>query len=115
MRLPNGENAYVDPAKLRDYFLDPEHPRGKHKARIFNATLGITLANQGSLRDALLKAARTDVATVGEPSEYGKRYAVEFRMKTPVGEATVRSGWIVRQDEDFPRLTSCYVMRRISP
>lgn len=28
-----------------------------------------------------------------------------------VGSVTIRSAWIVRDDEDFPRLTTCYVVR----
>jgi hypothetical protein len=35
---------------------------------------------------------------------------LDFEMRTAVGTATVRSGWIVRHGEDFPRLTSCYVV-----
>jgi hypothetical protein len=33
-------------------------------------------------------------------------------MTTPVGRALVPSSWIVRDGEDFPRLTSCYVLPR---
>jgi hypothetical protein len=33
MKLPNPKRAVVDIAKLRDYILNPEHPRGRHKAR----------------------------------------------------------------------------------
>jgi hypothetical protein len=32
MKLSNPENAVADVRKLRDYCLNPEHPRGKHKA-----------------------------------------------------------------------------------
>ncbi|MEO8681206.1 MAG: DUF6883 domain-containing protein [Vicinamibacterales bacterium] len=32
MKLPAGEAAIVDRQKLVDYGLNPEHPRGKHKA-----------------------------------------------------------------------------------
>lgn len=40
MKLPNAENAVIDIAKLRDYSLNPNHPEGKHKARVFQAKLG---------------------------------------------------------------------------
>jgi hypothetical protein len=40
MNLPGGGDAIVDIAKLRDYCLDSRHPRGRHKARVFAATLG---------------------------------------------------------------------------
>jgi hypothetical protein len=35
MKLPNGEHAVVDSAKLREYCLNPHHARGRHKARVF--------------------------------------------------------------------------------
>ena len=38
----------------------------------------------------------------------GDRAVVDLAKLT--GEATVRSSWIVRSGEDFPRLTSCYVL-----
>ena len=40
MTLPHAEAAVVevvDPRKLRDYCLNPNHPRGKHKARVFRS------------------------------------------------------------------------------
>jgi hypothetical protein len=37
MKLPNGEAAFIDLAKLRDYSLSAMHPEGKHKARVFFA------------------------------------------------------------------------------
>ena len=42
MRLSSAQHAVVDPAKLRDYCLNPKHPRGRHKARVFAASLGMT-------------------------------------------------------------------------
>lgn len=35
---------------------------------------------------------------------------LDFEMETEAGTATVRSGWIVRREEEFPRLTSCWVI-----
>jgi len=37
VRIRNAEHAVVDPAKLRDYLLSPEHPVGRAKARYFTA------------------------------------------------------------------------------
>jgi uncharacterized protein DUF6883 len=42
MKLPGSENAVADIAKLRDYCLNPSHPRGRHKARNFAALAGLT-------------------------------------------------------------------------
>lgn len=110
MRLPNPEFAVVDLRKLRDYCLNPEHPRGKHKAQVFSVALGLGAGDAEELRETLLSAARSEEAITGEEDEYGKRYVLDSEMRTAVGTATVRSGWIVRHGEDFPRLTSCYVV-----
>ena len=50
------------------------------------------------------------VAVPAEEDDYGRRYVIDFRMKGPVRSATVRSIWILRRNEDFPRLATCYVL-----
>jgi hypothetical protein len=62
------------------------------------------------LREAPLSAARSEEAVAGEEDENGKRYVLDFEMRTAVGTATVPSGWIVRHGEDSPRLASCHVV-----
>jgi hypothetical protein len=109
MKIPGGERAVVDIAKLRDYCLNEQHPRGRHKARVFASVLGFTAADADVLRQALLKAALEAEALQGERDDYGQRYVVELNVRGPQGRATVRSSWIVLHGEDFPRLTSCYV------
>jgi hypothetical protein len=110
MRLPNGEHGVVDIAKLRDYCLSLNHPRGRHKARVFAAALGLTADQAEELRDALLEAVRTEEATATDQDEHGQRYMLDFTMNGSSGEVRVRSSWIIRSGEDFPRLTSCYVV-----
>ncbi|MGH7960744.1 MAG: DUF6883 domain-containing protein [Candidatus Binatia bacterium] len=112
MLLPNGERAIVDLRKLRDYCLNPDSPRGRHKARIFRAALGITAAEAPQLRAKLLEVARTEKAQRGELDLYGQRYTIDFEMHTQVGKATVRSSWIVLQGKPMPRLTTCYIKKR---
>lgn len=113
MRLPNGKNAVVDIRKLTEYCLDIDNPRGRHKARVFAASLGITVENAARLREKLLEAARTiDSAVLGENDAYGQRYTIDFELTTGVGTASVRSGWIILHSETIPRLTTCYVLKR---
>lgn len=40
MKLPGGTGAIVELSKLRDYCLDPHHPRGRHKAWVFLSGTG---------------------------------------------------------------------------
>lgn len=111
MRLPNAEKARVDLSKLRHYCLDSTHPRGRHKARVFAARLGIEAEHAEELRRALLDAARTsENAFASEEDGFGRRFVLDFDMSGPRGKAKIRSGWIIRAGEDLPRLTSCYVL-----
>jgi hypothetical protein len=110
MKLPNSDRAFVDIAKLRGYCLNVNHRRGQHKARVFAAALVLTAEDAEFLRDALLSAAQSYDAVPTEEIEYGQLYVLDFLISRPVGQAIVCSGWIVCKDEDFPRLTSCYVL-----
>lgn len=110
MQLPNPERAIVDLKKLRDYCLSTEHPRGRHKARMFAAVLGFTARDTEELQRALLNAAHTYEAFSLERDDYGQRYAVDFPLIGPGGMAAIRSLWIVRYGENFPRLITCYVL-----
>ena len=74
VKLPNPENAVVETRKLRDYCLSPEHPRGRHKARVFASALGLTVDDSQELRRALLAAALSEEALVAEEDQYGQRY-----------------------------------------
>ena len=109
-KLLNPENAVVETRKLRDYCLSPEHPRGKHKARVFASALGLAAEDSEELRQALLSAAVSEEAAPTGVDEHGQRYMLDFEMSTEAGSAIVRSGWIVRSGEDFPRFTSCWVL-----
>jgi hypothetical protein len=117
MKLPNAENAVVDIAKLRDYCLNPNHPEGKHKARAFEAKLGIGINDAERLRQIILEAILKTEATEQEGTECGRRFVVDFEVSWPEGKfvlntALVRTAWIIRNDEKIPRLTTCYNPRR---
>lgn len=111
MKLPNAENAVIDTRKLTDYCLDPESPRWRHKARVFESALGFTLDNAEELKQAILDAIVHGEAVIGELDFYGQRYRVDCRIVNEIGSAVVRTGWIVRPGEDFPRLTTCFVLK----
>ncbi len=110
MELPNAAQAIVEIEKLRDYCLSESHPRGKHKARVFESALGLTASDVNELRDAIISAIQTEEAIAGERDEYGQRYVVDFPVKRLDREAKIRSAWIIRHGENVPRLTSCYVL-----
>lgn len=110
MKLPNFEQAVVEIKKLRDYSLNPLHEVGKHKARVFQAALGLTLADADWLREKLLEAAHSEEAVTGAASVFGEKYIIDVLIVRKDRSATVRTAWIVEYGTDFPRLTSCYVL-----
>lgn len=107
MLIPNAKNAVVDIRKLRDYCLNPEHDDGKHKARLFSSILGMTADNAEELRQILLEIIQTDEAQLGRRDGFGQRYTLDFTIEWQNRSATLRSGWIIENDSDIPRLTTC--------
>jgi hypothetical protein len=107
--LPNVDRAVVDIAKLRDYCLNPDHEDGKHKARVFASALGLRQGDADWLRVRLLEAAAHEQAIMILKNRFGTLYMIDFLLTTSSRSAVVRSCWIVRICEDFPRLTTCYV------
>jgi hypothetical protein len=110
MKLPGGERAVVDIAKLRDYCLNVSHVRGRHKARVFASVLDLASADAEFVRGELLHAARDGDAVHRDSDKYGDRYTVDFELVRGNRHAIVRSAWIVLRGGTDPRLTSCYVL-----
>ncbi|MGB6745889.1 MAG: DUF6883 domain-containing protein [Terracidiphilus sp.] len=110
MKLPNGEASIVEIEKIRDYCLSPVHPRGRHKARVFESLLGMTAAHSEELRAALLDAALKEDATPGASDQYGARYIIDFELRRDELTANIRSCWIVRSGEIAPRFVTCYIL-----
>lgn len=110
MPLPNAERALIDFRKLADYSLSPTHPVGRHKSIVFRRALGFTVDDAATLHGLLARAVLVYEAVPGHLDEFGQRYTVDFPAATAFGSAVLRSAWIVRPTEDFPRLTTCFVL-----
>jgi hypothetical protein len=110
MQLPGADRAVVDVRKLRDYVLNPLHPRGRHKARAFASALEIVQSDAELLRQWLLRSALTGEAVPRESDQYGQRYVLDFECVKGERRAIVRSGWIVLSGEAYPRMTTCFVL-----
>jgi hypothetical protein len=108
MLIPNGELAIIDIRKLRDYCLNLNHDTGKHKARLFLSILGMTAEDAEDLRLILLEAIITQAARLQRQDEFGQRYALDFSVEWQNKSAILRSGWIIENDSEIPKLTTCY-------
>ena len=109
MKLPGGEQAVIPIAKLREYCLNPEHPVGKHKARVFRATLGIGLEDSTELRFRLAKAASESEVLFSSSTQYGQQFVLDFEWTRLGRSGTIRSSWIILNEDHVPRLITCYV------
>ena len=110
MFVPNAENAVIDIRKLTDYCLDTNHEVGKHKAYIFEKVLNLTVEDAGKLRGELPFAVKNSEARSGKFDKYGQRYTVDFEMRHGAKKAVIRSGWIIETNDDFPHLTTSFVL-----
>ena len=109
MKLPNPEQTFIDNRKLTGYSLNLEHDEGKHKARVFKSALNMTINNLEELKNALFQAVKNYEAIPDKTNTYGQKYIIDFPLTRENKTAIVHSVWIVRNNENFPRLVTCYV------
>ena len=65
----------IDPAKLTAYALNRNHPRGQHKARLFEAVLGYNLDNYRNLLEEIETKAPDSQAQPLYIDEHGHHYS----------------------------------------
>ncbi|MDO8294185.1 MAG: hypothetical protein Q7T29_15195 [Gallionella sp.] len=112
MKLPNGASAVVDIEKLQDYCLSSEHPEGRHKARVFLSALVMeTSLFTATANSRISRNLPASADVIPSADKYGCRYSMDVVVTWGSREALVRSAWIVKAGEEFPRLASCYVLR----
>ena len=102
--------AIIDPRKLTDYALNPNHPVGGNKAKVFESALGYNQSNASQLMKQIQKNLANTPTTLGKVDQYGQRYTVDMLIKGPNGKtATVRTGWIIKSDSNIPEMTTLFV------
>jgi hypothetical protein len=109
--LPNAERAEIDLRKLRDYVLDPSHLRGRHKARVFGAALGLEQRDAAWLAAAIRATLPAAMAVEESADGWGERWRSDHVLEREGNWAIVRCLWLIRSPEAAPRLITCYVRR----
>jgi hypothetical protein len=107
--LPRADEALIPTDKLVGYALNPQHPRGRHKARVFASALGIRQHDWRYLHGQLLDG------VVGAPvrgtriTPFGVLYEVDVLVDGLNGASSpVVTVWLVAGDHP-PRLVSTWV------
>lgn len=108
-QLPGAERARIPTDKLVRYALDPTHPRGRHKARVFASALGIRNQDWRYLHDQILRALPDAPVRSTRITPFGVAYEVVIPIDGLNGATLpVVTTWIVEGDA-APRLTSTWV------
>jgi|SRR6476646_6323906 len=108
MKLPNGDQAEISMQKLVDYCLNPDHPSGKHKARVFESALNITASNANFLRELVQRAAVEGEVVQQDATAFGQVFKVDWIVPDTNG-VELRTIWEIRTNNSNPRLVSAFI------
>ena len=107
MRLPNADQAQIDPEKLHGYLLSESHPVGRFKARFF-AALGYTAARWQDFEADLRAQHLAQEATMSASMPDGRLFTIRAILNGPNGQsAVVLSVWFVTAGA-APRFVTAY-------
>src|SRR5712692_5071042 len=94
--LPNVDRARIDPRKLRDYALNPEHESGQYKAEFF-APMGYLADNWQQLERNVREQHLSQPVERGKPSPFGIKYTITAPLRGPNGVIRqVTTVWLFR-------------------
>jgi hypothetical protein len=108
MKLPNGDRAIVPLEKLLSYCLNPSHPSGKHKARMFASALRITAENVDDLQQLILRVAIEGEVVQQGFTEYGQLFKVDWAVPN-YDRIVLRTLWEISSAKTDPRLVSAFI------
>ncbi|MCE6998527.1 hypothetical protein LZG04_27550 [Saccharothrix sp. S26] len=108
-RVANAENAIIGPRKFTEYALNPDHPVGGNKAKVFEPALGYDRSDADDLIEKIREGVQTNPAVPGKVDQYGSRFTVDMMTEGPGGSAIVRTGWIIKPGETIPQMTATFV------
>jgi hypothetical protein len=104
----------IDPRKLTDYALDPDNPKGKDKAVMFQRHLGYTKDNYQLLLDRIHDRVLDAEAIPKNEDQFGTRYQVDLEIQGVEAQQMeiVRTGWLIPPNSNQARLTTLYIPKR---
>jgi hypothetical protein len=108
MRIPNAEQAIIEPEKITSYLLNIKHKRGGNKA-VLLSSLGYSIEDWSRLVDDLRLYHLNVEVTLVRDTPYGQRYEIRAPLITPSGRSLiVRSIWQIDIGADQPRFITLF-------
>ena len=107
--LPRADRAAIPTEKLVGYALDPSHPRGRHKARVFSAALAIHRADWRYLHEQLTTGVVDAPVRGTRITPFGVLYDVVVLVDGLNGVTAPAATIRLIEAEHPPRLVSLWV------
>lgn len=106
--LPRAAEAVIPTHKLVEYALNPEHPRGQHKARVFQSALGIARSDWRYLHDQCSRVWSAFPVRGTRMTPFGVVYDIVLGRRSQRRHAAGDAIWMVEAGS-LPRLVSTWV------
>jgi len=75
--------------KLQDYVLNPDHPIGQNKARVFKSMLGIERKHSEALAEIIKASLPRAAAKEGEKTQYGQSWETYHEIIGTNGKSAI--------------------------
>jgi hypothetical protein len=104
----------IDTRKLTDYALDPESPKGKDTAIMFQRYLGYNKENYQILLDQINTLILDSEAIPQSKDQFGTRYQVDLEIQGIEAQQIeiVRTGWLIAPNSQQAKLTTLYIPKK---
>jgi uncharacterized protein DUF6883 len=91
--------------------LNPNHPKGKDKARVFKAVLGIERQHAAAFAEIIKQSLRRALALERPADEHGRSWTTYHEIVALSGTtAIVTVAWkFAIEEPEIPKLVSCYI------
>lgn len=82
---------------------------GKHKANVFKSALSFEKKDADKLKNIIFEALKSSDAFETFNDMYGIRYTVDIAYSQKNQQINIRTIWIIKSNENYPRLITCYI------
>jgi hypothetical protein len=103
---PDFARAEMDPQKITDYAMNPDHPRGREKYRVIHSATGLDTGDAALVEEQIRDGVRGGTPIIGKSDQFGQRWTVDLPLSGTKGTITVRTAWIVDAGSSTPRLVT---------
>jgi hypothetical protein len=108
--LHDFKNAVFDIRKLRDYCQNTSHLKGKDRARVFRAALGISQRDTTWLGNEILQNLEHTPAIKQSEDKYGVRYVVNIKITKWNMSAIISTVWMIAHNDMRQTVITCRVV-----